>query len=79
MKKAAKRAKLGEIMKLDDANNAGMQRSSRCSLIMTEGDSAKALVVSDLSAICRDDCSIFPLRGRILNMRNAGQKRCTIV
>lgn len=34
------------IEKLEDANEAGTRNSERCTLILTEGDSAKALAVS---------------------------------
>jgi DNA topoisomerase-2 len=41
-----------------------------CTLILTEGDSAKALVVAGLSAIGREKFGIFPLRGVPLNVTN---------
>lgn len=47
-KGGTKRSKLTGITKLDDANNAGTARSSDCTLILTEGDSAKALAISGL-------------------------------
>lgn len=34
------------IVKLEDANDAGGRNSDKCTLILTEGDSAKALAVS---------------------------------
>lgn len=34
------------IPKLDDANEAGGRNSDKCTLILTEGDSAKSLAVS---------------------------------
>lgn len=41
-------AKTGRVQveKLEDANEAGGKNSNRCTLILTEGDSAKALAVS---------------------------------
>jgi len=42
------------IPKLDDANDAGGPNSAECTLILTEGDSAKALAVAGLSVIGRD-------------------------
>ena len=39
------------IPKLEDANKAGTKFSSDCTLILTEGDSAKALAMSGLSKI----------------------------
>lgn len=42
----AKRQRITGIPKLDDANDAGGRSSEQCTLILTEGDSAKALAVS---------------------------------
>lgn len=42
----SKRQRLTGIPKLDDANDAGGRYSQDCTLILTEGDSAKALAVS---------------------------------
>jgi len=63
------------IAKLDDANNAGGRSSHNCTLILTEGDSAKALAVSGLSVVGRDDYGVFPLRGKLLNVRDAGHDK----
>jgi DNA topoisomerase-2 len=38
---------------------------------VTEGDSAKALAVSGLSVVGRDRYGVFPLRGKLLNVRDA--------
>jgi DNA topoisomerase-2 len=40
-------------------------------LILTEGDSAKALVLGGLSVVGRDRYGVFPLRGKLLNVRDA--------
>jgi DNA topoisomerase-2 len=50
------------IPKLDDANDAGGFNSERCTLILTEGDSAKTLAISGLSVVGRDHFGVFPLR-----------------
>lgn len=63
------------IPKLDDANDAGTKHSLSCTLILTEGDSAKALAVSGLSVIGRDKYGVFPLRGKLLNVREASHKQ----
>lgn len=42
----AKTGSIRGIPKLDDANEAGGRNSDKCTLILTEGDSAKALAVS---------------------------------
>jgi DNA topoisomerase-2 len=44
-----KRQRITGIPKLDDANDAGGRTSDQCTLILTEGDSAKALAVSPSS------------------------------
>ena len=57
------------IPKLSDANNAGTRKSSDCTLILTEGDSAKALALSGLSVVGRDSFGVFPLKGKLRNER----------
>lgn len=57
------------ITKLDDANNAGGRNAKNCTLILTEGDSAKSLAVAGLSEVGRDVYGVFPLRGKLLNVR----------
>lgn len=59
------------IPKLEDAHNAGSATSEKCSLILTEGDSAKALAVAGLEVIGREKYGVFPLRGKLLNVRHA--------
>ena len=59
------------IPKLDDANKAGTNESLKCTLILTEGDSAKTTAVSGLSVVGRDYYGVFPLRGKLLNTREA--------
>ena len=64
-----KKSKLTGIPKLEDANEAGTRNSERCSLILTEGDSAKSLAMSGLAVIGRDYYGVFPLKGKLLNVR----------
>uniref|UniRef100_A0A098VQW0 DNA topoisomerase 2 n=1 Tax=Mitosporidium daphniae TaxID=1485682 RepID=A0A098VQW0_9MICR len=68
-----KSARLSGIPKLDDANFAGTKSASKCTLILTEGDSAKALAVSGLSVVGRDYFGVYPLRGKLLNVRDANE------
>lgn len=68
---AKKKTKIGGIPKLDDANFAGGRRSQQCTLILTEGDSAKSLAIAGLSVIGRDKFGVFPLKGKLLNVRDA--------
>lgn len=56
--------------KLEDANLAGGRRAHECTLILTEGDSAKALAMAGLAVLGRDRYGIFPLRGKLLNVRD---------
>ncbi|EFC47666.1 DNA topoisomerase II [Naegleria gruberi] len=70
-KKFKKRESKLLIPKLDDANLAGTNRSMECVLILTEGDSAKALAISGLSVVGRDRFGVFPLKGKLLNVREA--------
>lgn len=71
----SKRSKLRGVPKLDDANDAGTKNSINCTLILTEGDSAKTLAVAGLGVVGRDRYGVFPLRGKVLNVREAGHKQ----
>lgn len=42
---------------------------------MTEGDSAKTLAVAGLGVVGRDLYGVFPLRGKLLNVREAPTKQ----
>ena len=70
-----KHKRLTGIAKLDDANEAGGRNSHKCTLILTEGDSAKTLALSGLSVIGRDHYGVFPLKGKPLNVREASHKQ----
>jgi len=65
------------VPKLDDANLAGTKDSAACTLILTEGDSAKTMAVAGLSIIGRDKYGVFPLRGKILNVKDATLQKIT--
>lgn len=60
-----------DIPKLHDAHLAGGRRSKECSLILTEGDSALAFAISGMKVLGRDRYGGFPLKGKLLNVRNA--------
>ena len=66
-----KKAKLLGIPKLEDANMAGTKEGSKCTIILTEGDSAKALAVAGLQVVGRDRYGVFPLKGKLMNVRDA--------
>ena len=57
------------ITKLIDANNAGTSKSDKCTLILCEGDSAKAGVISGLTSDDRNWFGVYPMKGKILNVR----------
>jgi DNA topoisomerase-2 len=69
------RKKLLGIVKLEDANWAGSNRSSECTLILTEGDSAKSLAMAGLDIVGRNQWGVFPLKGKFINVRNANSKQ----
>jgi DNA topoisomerase-2 len=71
--KTAKNKKL-DVPKLEDANFAGTRDSANCTLVLAEGDSAKALVISGFSVVGRDTFGVFPLKGKLLNVREAKGK-----
>ena len=72
-----KKSKISGVPKLDDANKAGTAQSNKCTLIVTEGDSAKTLAVAGLSVVGRDYYGVFPLRGKCKNVRDASVKTLT--
>ncbi|KAL8734333.1 MAG: hypothetical protein Q9166_001531 [cf. Caloplaca sp. 2 TL-2023] len=57
--------------KLVDANWAGTKDGHMCTLILTEGDSAKGLAIAGRSVVSADRFGVFPLRGKLLNVRDA--------
>ena len=62
--------KIHGIPKLEDANWAGGSKSKECTLILTEGDSAASMAVAGLSVVGRDSYGVFPLRGKVLNVKD---------
>jgi hypothetical protein len=60
------------IPKLEDANDAGTARSLDCTLILTEGDSAKSMAVSGIASIGRDKYGVFPLKGLLYKYQHEG-------
>lgn len=72
-----KRDTIRGIHKLDDANLAGTAKSHECTLILTEGDSAKTMAIAGLSKVGRDRFGVFPLRGKVLNVKDITANRIT--
>ena len=63
------------IPKLTDANWAGTEKSSSCVIIFCEGDSAKAGIISGLSSEDRNTIGVYPMKGKILNVRGEAVKK----
>ena len=73
-----KKKKKIKVPKLLDANKAGSKspgESKKCTIIFTEGDSAKTMAVAGLSEVGREYYGVFPLRGKIQNIRGSASKR----
>jgi DNA topoisomerase-2 len=60
-----------------DANFSGTEKSSECTLILCEGLSAMSGIVSGLSSSDRNVIGIYPLRGKLLNVRGESLKKIT--
>ena len=63
------------IPKLVDANWAGTEKSKECSIIFCEGDSAKAGIISGLSSEDRNTIGVYPLKGKVMNVRGEAVKK----
>jgi DNA topoisomerase-2 len=63
------------IPKLTDANWAGTDKSKECIIIFCEGDSAKAGIISGLSSEDRNVIGVYPMKGKILNVRGEPVKK----
>jgi len=58
-----------------DANNSGGAQSKDCILILCEGLSAMSGIVSGLSSEDRNTIGIYPLKGKLLNVRGEQVKK----
>ena len=67
--------KLRGVPKLVDANWAGGMKSNKCVLILCEGDSAKAGIMSGLTKEDRNCFGVFPLKGKLMNAKDASLKK----
>ena len=74
-KDGAKTKSVRGIPKYIGANYAGTERSEECTLILCEGDSAKAGIISGLSTSDRNTIGVYPMRGKLLNARGEPTKR----
>jgi len=73
----AKTKSIRGIPKLTDANWAGTEKSKDCTIIFCEGDSAKAGIISGLSSEDRNIIGVYPMKGKILNVRGENIKKIT--
>ena len=48
-----------------------LKNSDKYTLILTEGDSVKSLTMAGIEVVGRDTFGSFPLRGKMLNVRDA--------
>lgn len=64
------------IPKLVDANYAGSaDKSAMCTIILCEGDSAKAGIISGLSKEDRNYIGVYPMKGKLFNVHGETTKR----
>jgi DNA topoisomerase-2 len=70
-----KQSRITGIPKLDDAVYAGTKESAKCTLILTEGDSAKAMALSGLSQEQRKYYGVYPLKGKVLNVKDTSDSK----
>ncbi|KAJ3035696.1 DNA topoisomerase 2 [Rhizophlyctis rosea] len=73
----SKRQRITGNPKLADANNAGTRNGKHCTLILTEGDSARSMAITGMGVVGRDNYGVFPLRGKLLNVREASHAQIT--
>ena len=65
-----KSSKISGLPKLHDAELAGTKKSNECTLFLVEGDSANSFALSGLSVIGRKQYGTYPLKGKVLNVRD---------
>ena len=71
-----KSSRIRDLPKLEDANFAGHRtKSIECTLILTEGDSAKATAMAGLAIVGRDRYGVFPLKGKPPNVKDITNQR----
>ena len=72
----AKTRTIRGIPKLVDANYAGSpDKSAQCTIILCEGDSAKAGIISGLSKEDRNYIGVYPMKGKLFNVHGESTKR----
>lgn len=71
----SKKKTLRGYPKLEDALWAGTGKSGECTLILTEGDSAATSAISGLNVVGRERYGVYPLRGKLLNVKDISQDK----
>lgn len=74
-KQNGKKSRKVSMLKLTNAKKAGTGQSDKCTLILTEGDSALALALAGLGVVGTDYYGAYPLKGKILNGEKASNKQ----
>lgn len=65
-----KKLNTSDIPNYTSAKYAGTSKSKNCTLILTEGLSARTMVMSGLSPEQKQYYGVFPLKGKVLNVRD---------
>ncbi|CAI5759186.1 unnamed protein product [Candida verbasci] len=71
----SRKSRIKNQVNLHDANKAGTKDGTKCTLILTEGLSALNLAIAGLAVVGRDYYGCFPLRGKLLNVREASTEQ----
>jgi DNA topoisomerase-2 len=71
----AKKRTIYGLPKLEDALWAGTARSSECTLMLTEGDSAATSAIAGLKVVGRERYGVFPLKGKLLNVKDISREK----
>lgn len=70
-----KKSNINELdIDFEDATYAGTKKSNECSLLITEGDSAKGFGIEGIGGV-RDFVGVFPIKGKFLNISKASISR----
>lgn len=77
MSKAMDGSKRSKVVvdKYDGAQQAGTSKAHLCTLYVVEGDSAKTMFTIGASVIGRKTNGVFPIRGKLLNVRGASPSK----
>jgi DNA topoisomerase-2 len=65
------------VEKLVDAHKAGTNDGYKCNLLLCEGDSAVQTALAGLAAVGREFYGAFPLKGKVLNVRDVKVSKIT--